>query len=52
MGKNNRYTVINRVILGKFDKRNEFTNLLNYIGSEIVDNYIADVEYTLIIIHF
>ena len=33
--------------MGKFVKRNVFTNLLNYIGSEIVDDYIADVEYTL-----
>ena len=41
------YNVINRVIWGKFIKKGVFKELLNYIGSEIVDDYINESEDTL-----
>ena len=46
--KINKFQILNRVIWGKFVKNNVFKNLLNYIGSEIVDDCINDVEDTII----
>ena len=42
-----RYTLINRVIWGKFIKKNLFKELLNYIGSEYTNDYINLAEDTL-----
>ena len=39
-----RYTLINRVIWGKFIKKSIFLELLNYIGSEYLDDYINYAE--------
>ena len=36
--------LLNRVIWGKFIKKSVFTELLNYIGSEYVDDYINEGE--------
>ena len=45
--RKNKYKIINRVIWGKFVKKNIFKNVLNYIGSEFTDDYISDVEDTI-----
>jgi len=39
-----KYTLISRAIWGKFIKNNLFKELLNYIGSEYVDDYINYAE--------
>lgn len=43
----NRYYILNRVIWGKFVKKEIFKNALNYIGSEFVDDFISDAEDTI-----
>ena len=42
-----KYALINRVIWGKFIKKSLFKKLLNYIGSEYVDDYINIAEDTI-----
>ena len=43
----NKYSLINRVIWGKFIKNDLFKKLLNYIGSEFIDDYNNAGEDTL-----
>ena len=43
----NRYYLMNRVIWAKLIKRKVFKQLLDYIGSEYVDDYINEAEDTL-----
>ena len=42
--KCNKYTLINRAIWGKFIQNKLFKEILNYIGSEYVDDYINFAE--------